>query len=281
MMPIWGIRAHDVGCLPPEELAEAVRLRGFSAVHLALPKALPGFRPVAGNLTQDIARSVGAGFARHGVAIAVLGCYINPVHPDPAALEAGLLRFEEMLRHARSFGCPVVATETGSLNPDCSFHPGTTDEKVFDRAVASFRRLARVAEAEGVTLAVEGVAHNHTISTHDKMERLIAEVASPRLGVLYDPANFLATDDEGRLEAAVDDALDRFGPRLVAVHAKDCRISGGTKVGDLPAGTGHVPYRRFFERLAQLPPVPILVEDVNSTTLGPALEYLKSVWAAL
>lgn len=280
-MPIWGIRAHDVGCLPAEDLGEAVRSRGFSAVHLALPKALPGFRPVAGGLTPAVARSVAQGLGSRGVSIAVLGCYINPVHPDPDALEAGLLRFEELLRHAHDFGCPVVATETGSLNPDCSYHPGTDDERVFDRVVASFRRLARVAEAEGVTIGVEGVAHNHTISTHDKLDRLLAEVASPRLGVLYDPANFLATTDEGHLEAAVDDALDRFGPRLVAVHAKDCRIAGGTKVGDLPAGTGHVPYRRFFQRLAQLPAVPILLEDVGPTTVGPALDYLKSVWAAL
>lgn len=272
-MPIWGIRAHDLGRRPAEDLARAVRAQGLTCVQLALHKALPGFEPVAGSLTPAVAQTVARAFADQGVSIAVLGCYIDPVTTDPAALEAGLARFEELLRHARALGCSVVATETGVPIPD--------SEAVFDRLVASFRRLARVAESEGVRVGVEGVAHHHTVCTHDLMDRLLGEVGSPSLGVVYDPANFLATDDEGRLEAAVDDALTRFGPRLVALHAKDCRIFQGTKVGDLPAGTGDVPWSHVFRGLEArgLGGLPVLLEDTGPTTLGPALTYLRDAWS--
>lgn len=272
-MPTWGIRAHDLGRRPAEDLARAVGDRGLTCVQLALHKALPGFEPVAGALTPKVAQAVARAFADQGVSIAVLGCYIDPVAGEPEALEAGLLRFEELLRHARAFGCPVVATETGVPIPD--------SEAVFDRLVASFRRLARVAEAEGVRIGVEGVAHHHTVCTHDLMDRLLASVGSPSLGVVYDPANFLATDDEGHLGEAVDDALTRFGPRLVALHAKDCRIFEGTKIGDLPAGTGDVPWAYLFRGLEArgLGHLPVLLEDTGPATLGPALAYLRDAWS--
>lgn len=270
-----GVRAHDFGRLPAAELAEDIAKAGLSCVQLALPRALPGFEPAAGFVTHEKARRIAADFRSHGVSIAVLGCYINPVHPDPTALEASLLRFEELLRHGASFGCSIVATETGSLNPDCTFHPGTASEEVFDRLVASFRRLARSAEAEGMRIGVEGVARVHTVSTHDRMTRLLDAVGSSSLGVLYDPANFLAVEDGGRFEASVTDALDRFGSRLIAVHAKDCRVEAGVKTGDLLAGTGQVPYPMFLERLVrEHPGVPILLEDVTPQTVGTARDYL-------
>ena len=40
MKRVLGIRAHDVGCLPPCGLAEAVGALGLSGVQLSLPKAI-------------------------------------------------------------------------------------------------------------------------------------------------------------------------------------------------------------------------------------------------
>ena len=276
-----GVRAHDFGQRPARELAAVVRAAGFSCVQLALPKALPGFSPEPGQVTRAVARQIRDAFLEEGIEIAVLGCYINPVHPDPAVREFSLVRFEELLRYARDFDCSVVATETGSLSPDGSFHPGTSDERVFDQLVGAFRRLAVTAEAAGVRIGIEGVFRAHTVSTHDRMERLINAVGSPALGVVYDPANFLPASEVGLWEASVADALDRFGSRLVAVHAKDCRMDGGNKTGDLVAGTGAVPYPYFLGRLQrEHPGIPILVEDVNPDTFARARDFLLKVAGA-
>lgn len=272
-----GVRAHDFGRWSLPESARILGGTGLSCLQLALPKALTGFEPVAGNLTRNQAQTIRSAYADRGLQIAVLGCYINPVHPDPAALEQSLRRFEELLRFARDFGCTVVATETGSLNPDCSYHPETSSDRTFARLVVAFRRLAATAEAEGVRIGVEGVARNHTVSTPSRMTRLLAEVGSPSLGVLYDPANFLSpADADTGLEAAVDDVLERFGSRLVAVHAKDCRFEDGVKMGDLVAGTGQVPYGFLLPRLRALHPnLPILIEDVSPATWTSARDFLR------
>ena len=270
-----GVRAHDFGCRPASELAQDIARAGLSCIQLALPRALPGFEPRAGFLTFEKARQIRADFAAQGITIAVLGCYINPVHPDEAVLEASLLRFEELLRHAAAFGCSIVATETGTLNADGRYHPATQSEAVFDRLIAAFRRLARTAEAEGIRIGVEGVAHLHTVSSHQRMTRLLEAVNSPSLGVLYDPANLLSTEDEGRVEAAVAQALNTFAPRLIAVHAKDCRLEAGVKTGDLLAGSGQIPYPMLLDRLVKdHPGIPILIEDVTPATVGKARDYL-------
>jgi sugar phosphate isomerase/epimerase len=262
----WGVRAHDFGRWSVEESARRIGEAGFTCIQLALPKALLGFEPAHGGLNSVLARGIREAYAAQGIRIAVLGCYINPVEHEEAALEASVLRFEELLRFAGDFGCPVVATETGPVD--------TVDG--FNRLVTTFRRLALTAERHGVRIGVEGVAHHHVIHTHQLMQRLLDEVNSPSMGVIYDPANFLSVADEGRLGAALADAVARFGSRLLAVHAKDCRLEAGVKTSDLPAGFGHVPYRYLLHWLqVHHPGMPVLLEEVGPETWRHAKDYLE------
>ena len=78
-----GVRAHDFGKLPAEELAARISARGLSCVQLALSKAIAGIDLKPGELNPGMAFHIGQAFHRHGLQIAVLGCYINPIHPDP------------------------------------------------------------------------------------------------------------------------------------------------------------------------------------------------------
>ena len=275
----FGLRAHDFGRLPAAILAEKIAAFGPASVQLALSKALPGIPDAPGFLNAGFARHIREVFAGQGMAIAVLGCYINPVHPDPDAREAQIRRFEEHLRFAGDFGCAVVGTETGSLDPDSAYHPGTEKAGTFDTLCRSVERLVRAAERYGSIVGIEPVADRHTLSSVEKTLALLKRVDSPALGVIYDPVNLIP--QAGLTMSQADffrQAFDAFGNRIVAVHAKDFRFENGVKQGNLPAGSGTLEYSRLFSLLwAERPDIDVLLENTGPSTAAAALEFLAKL----
>jgi L-ribulose-5-phosphate 3-epimerase len=166
-----GIRAHDFGKLPAEELASRIAAKGLCCVQLAVNKAIAGMDLVPGrrDLTPGLAWDIGRAFAKHSVQIAVLGCYINLSHPDAAARAPLMAFFKEHLRWARDFGCSIVATETGSLNPDWSFHPDNQGEEAFKLLVPRVAELVAEAQRFGVMFGIEGVASH--VLTDSRVEK--------------------------------------------------------------------------------------------------------------
>ncbi|MCL2190617.1 MAG: sugar phosphate isomerase/epimerase [Treponema sp.] len=270
-----GLRAHDYGTnLSAGELAETLGAFGPASVQLALAKSLRD-APGPGCLSPGYARQVRKAL---GIPIAVLGCYINPVHPDPSAREKQLYRFEEHLRFARDFGCATVGTETGSCNGDCSFHPDTERPATFDLLCRSLERLVATAEKCGSVVAIEAVADQHTVCSVEKMGQVLRRLASPALRVIYDPVNLVPKgglrESQGEFFAR---AFETFGNEIVAVHAKDFRMEGGQKIGTLPAGTGDLDYKALLGIVAKRKPgIDILLENSGPDTAGAAMAFLRS-----
>jgi sugar phosphate isomerase/epimerase len=277
----FGLRAHDLGRLPAEQLAQALAQFQPSSIQLALSKALSDPGGGNGTLSPGYARRLRHIFESRNIAIAVLGCYINPVHPDPDKRNQELLRFEEHLRFARDFGCAIVGTETGHRSADGSFHPDTNKPETFDLLCRSLERLLRTAEACSALIGVEAVAGKHTISSIEKMATLLHRLDSPNLQVIYDPVNLIP--QEGLTETQESffaRAMASFGSRIVAVHAKDFRMEAGQKIGTLPAGTGELNYPTLFRLLSQQKPwVDVLLEDCSPTSAGAALAFVRSLTA--
>jgi len=280
-MPRLGLRAHDFGRHPPEVLAEKLEAFGPACVQLALAKAFPDAPDPEGIEGTGYPGRIRDIFEARGMAIAVLGCYINPVHPDRGELERQLARFEAHLRFAGDFGCPIVGTETGSLNPDSSYHPGTRDEATFDRFCVSIERLVRAAEGCGTIVGIEPVADQHTVSSIDKTRILIERIDSPALGIIFDPVNLIPVS--GLRESQPEffaRAFEAFGRRIAVIHAKDFRMENGRKSGALAAGMGDFDYPSFFRLLrAQRPGIDVLLENTSPSTAAAALGHLAGIAA--
>ena len=271
-----GLRAHDYGTLAPEQLADIIEDYHPESIQLALSKALSP-APAPGTLSPGYARRIRKIFEARNISIAVLGCYINPVHPDSHEREKALRSFEEHLRYARDFGCALVGTETGSLNENCSFHPDTEKEEAFDLFCKSAERLISCAEKCGSIVAIEPVAYKHTISSIEKMQKLIERFPSPALGVIWDPVNLLPINGLNESQQLFfDRTVDAFGDRIVAIHAKDFRMEGGRKKGDLPAGTGEVDWQALLKLLTEkLPGIDILLENTQPATARSTIAFLR------
>ena len=269
-----GVRAHDFGRLPAGELAAKIAAGGFTCAQLAVGKAIAGITLKPGLLNPGLAFDIGEAFRRNGVQIAVLGCYVNPIHPDPATRRSLLTLFKDHLRCARDFGNGLVALETGSVNADYTPHPDNHGEAAFQDSLASIAELAAEAERFGVLVGIEGVA-THVVSTPRKMRRMLDSVGSANLQVVFDPVNLLSIENHHEQERVIGDAFDLFGDRIVAIHAKDFVIEQD-QFTPVAAGLGklrHDLVMRFA--VDEKPGISVLLEDTTEHTAQQCAQFLR------
>ena len=111
-----GIRLHDVAGATLEEKLQNAKAQGFSCVHLALSKVLPDFpmEKAPELLTPALAEELKALFAKYGLRIVVLGCYLNLATPDMEELQRTMEIYKAHLRFAPLLGAEVVPVCTGT-----------------------------------------------------------------------------------------------------------------------------------------------------------------------
>lgn len=273
-----GVRAHDFGKLPAEELAQRIAAQGLSCVQLAVGKAIAGVDLAPGILNPGLAFHIGRAFAACDLQIAVLSCYINLSHPDPAA-KAPLLRlFKEHLRYVRDFGCGLVATETGSLNPDWSFHPDNRSEAAYKALVPVVAELVAEAEHFGVIVGIEGVA-THVLNSPARIRRLLDDVASRNLQIVFDPVNLLSIENYQGQERIMKESFDSFGDRIAVIHAKDFSFEDSPppppRLRQLQAGSGGLHFPFLLKWLqAHKPGISILLEETSEAFAAGCVRYL-------
>ncbi len=283
MKPFLGLRAHDFGTLPVEELAASIASSGSQAVQLALAKALPGSHLMPEKFGEGGLQAIRRAFNQHDISIAVIGCYIDTVTPDLDAREFSLKRFEAHIDAAATLGCRIIGTETGSPIPYLDKNNGR--EIAFRVALQSLHRLVRAAEEKGVCVGVEAVAEYHALSTIEHIDIMIEEFNSPALGIIFDPVNLIPLAGVENMDVFLDKCFATFGDRIVAIHAKDFKMvkseNGLKKMGDLPVGTtGIMDWTGVFKRLikAGKHQVPILLEDTSPVHAVDSFAYLQRAW---
>lgn len=233
-MLTFGCRAHDVegadvaggaAGLTPDGLGAALAAQGVTCTQLALGRSFPQWSG-AGSVNPGLGSQVRRALAAHGVEVAVMGCYFNIIDADIDAREAGIAKFEAYLRNARYFGAPVVATETGSVDPSFNYTEDNFTDEAFEGAASVIERLVRAGERAGTVVGIEpGV--NHPIHDVAACERLAERIDSPYLGFILDPTALITADLAARQMDIARDMLSRLGGRVVAAHVVDYRVEGG------------------------------------------------------
>jgi L-ribulose-5-phosphate 3-epimerase len=271
-----GVRAHDFGRLPAGELAGRIAAKGLSCVQLALSKAISGLDLRPGDLNPGLAFHVGQEFHRHGLQIAVLGCYVNPIHPDPETRNALLNLFKEHLRFARDFGCGLVALETGSINADYSYHRDNHGEAAFRVFLTSIASLVAEAEKWGVIVGIEGVT-THVVATPARMRQVLDTIGSNHLQVVFDPVNLLNLDNYRIQDMVIQQAFDLYGDRIVAIHAKDFIVQD-TEFNAVRVGQGRLNHELLLRLARERKPFSnVILEEVGEDTVEECIRFLHRV----
>ncbi|WP_306073304.1 sugar phosphate isomerase/epimerase family protein [Neobacillus driksii] len=269
-----GIRAHDIENLPLEELVQEIARKGLTSVQLALSKSLEGVNTDLGSLSPGLSRYVASVFSKNNVQIAVLGCYFNMIHPDLVQRRKGIERFKEHIRFARDFGCSIVATETGNVNPEIFYTEENFKEEPFLEVVASVSELVKEAEKFGVIVGIEAGV-NHPIYSPKAMKRLLDSINSKNLQVILDPVNLLTIDNYQNQEEIFQEAMDLFGERVVILHAKDFIIENNQLV-PTAVGKGLLNYKYIIEEIKKKKPfINILLEETKEPFIDQSIAFLR------
>lgn len=144
----------------------------------------------------------------------------SPIAADAAPTLDGLRRALDV---AAMFGAPFV--RVFSFYPP----PGDDSDRSREAVVDRLGRMAREAEAAGITLLHEnekGIFGDTPARCRD----LLAGVASPALRLAWDPANFVQVGVR-----PFADGYEMLRPSIAYVHVKDAKLGSGEVV---PAGEG-------------------------------------------
>lgn len=247
-----GIRLHDTKKLPFAERIADVHNLGFACGHLALAKVIDEFPTTDEALTPGLAMYIKNVFAKNNVDIAVLGCYLNLANPNREQLEKTVHRYMAHIRFASWLGCGVVGTETGAPNEAYSFTPECHTEEALQLFIKNLRPIVKYAEQMGVVFAIEPV-YRHIVWNPGQARRVLDEINSPNLQIIFDPVNLLDTANYQDREEVIKEAIELLGPDIAMVHLKDFRIEDG-KMISVGCGLGVMDYTDILRFIKERKP---------------------------
>jgi len=270
---IIGARAHDFGT-ETMKLAEKARLIkecGYESIQLAPAKLLEEI-PDIHSITMQNIEKIHEILVEAKLPVSILGCYIEPSVADKEERLRNVETFKQNLIFAKHLDTKIVGTETTRFPSD-----GETDrEKVFMRLVDSVKRMAETAEKEGIYIGVEPVAE-HTMNTPEMTRRLIDEVGSDKVKVIFDPGNLLLPETIDKQNEIFKSVYELLGNEIEIVHLKNFIIENGQKKS-VELEKGMMDFAKIFTWLnANKPNIPVLREESTRGMDAADLAYIRQL----
>lgn len=272
-----GIRLHDIKKAPLEERLAIAHKQGFACGHLALAKVISEYPVNDGALTPGFALYLKKLFAKNELDVAVLGCYLNLANPDEESLAKIKRRYLTNIRFASLLGAGVVGTETGAVNEEYKFEERNHSDEALDIFIRNVRPVVEYAEKMGVILAIEPVA-KHIVCNPKRARRVLDEIASPNLQIIFDPVNLLDHSNYQNREEIFAEAIDLLGEDIAMVHIKDFVVKDNELVS-VAAGTGEMDYSQIIRFMKEKKPyIHATLENTVPENAVAAREYIQNLW---
>lgn len=225
-----GMRAHDIAAQNITELACELEKLDIHAIQFALLKSIHDIDVSDGHFSPGLAHFFRKELEKHDIHISVLGCYINPVAPDPTERLTELKRFREHIKYAHYLGADMIGTETGAIS---NRESDNRSEENYQDFLSVMRPLAEYAASLGVMLGIEGV-HCHTLYCPERMKRFLDDINMPNVSVIFDPVNYLNAENYRDQHKIIQQSFELFGDKIAAIHIKDFVIKDNVMQMVLP-----------------------------------------------
>jgi sugar phosphate isomerase/epimerase len=241
----------------PDALARAHRARGYRAGYC------PDIR------LDDTARirDTVAAFARHDVAIAEVGRWVNLLDADDAKRKKNIETVTNGLALAEAVGARCCVDIAGSFSTTSWFgpHPENLSERFFDAAVENARTILDAVKPARTTFCYEMMAWSLPDGP-DACLRMVAAVDRKAFAVHLDPCNLV--NSPARYYASSDlvrECYRRLGPLVASVHAKDLawEVEMAVHFREVRVGQGSIDYGVLLtEHARHAPSAPLMLEHL-------------------
>lgn len=272
-----GIRLHDIEKAALERRLEIAKEQGFKCGHLALSKVISEYPVDNGALTPGLAMYLKKIFAKNDLDIAVLGCYLNLATPDEEAYQKNVDKYKAHIRFASLLGTGVVGTETGAVNTGYKYEPANHTEEALQIFIKNVRPVIEYAEKMGVIFAIEPV-FKHIVCNPKRARRVLDEIASPNLQIIFDPVNLLDISNYEQRDEIIAEAIELLGPDIAMVHLKDFAVKEG-KLDSIACGTGEMNYEAILKFMKERKPyVHATLENTIPENAVATRKYIQDIF---
>lgn len=214
-----GIFAKTFAARGAQATLDAAAAAGYETTQFNL--ACLGLPSMPDRIEPAAAAEIAQASRRSGVSIAAVSGTYNMIHPDPAVRASGLARLEALCGACHAMGTRLVTLCTGTRDPadQWRWHPANAGADAWRDLLAEMEKAVAIADRFDVELGIEPELAN-VVSSAPAAARLFAEIASPRLRVVLDPANLFETAAADERKRLVEEAVDLLGPRIAMAHAR-------------------------------------------------------------
>ena len=204
------------------EAIQALRLTGAGThvagarMHTVTPESCRRVRQLFADKEMDLVQ-LGVGYGQ---------CLFDP---DAAVRDEVVAQIEQGIDVAHELGAHATLIRTGSLSPRGSYSPTRANHEPIcrERLLDSLGRVAAKADAVGQAVVIE--THVLTIMNSPEINaEVVAEIGSPRLGVVMDYVNhFQALHQVYDSAARLNHIFDVMGAISPVGHCKDISVRDG------------------------------------------------------
>jgi sugar phosphate isomerase/epimerase len=272
-----GIFAKEFPRPTVAQTLQAVADAGIPAVQFNL--SVLGLPTVPDTVPAKDVAATREAVARAGVQLAAISGTFNTAHPDLAVRKACIGRFPVLCETARALNIPVITLSSGSRHPQDMWrhHPDNGTAAAWSDSRDSLAALSAIAADHGVVLAVEP-EHANVLATAARARRMLDEIGSPALRVVFDAANLIDSDlpTPASMRSVITQAVALLGPDIVLCHAKELTVGRRP----VPAGAGMLPWDIIIEALDGVGfDGTIVIHGLTESDVGTALHTLRGVLA--
>lgn len=241
-----GIFAKTFGGTLPDILRK-VETCGLKRIQFNF--SITGIPSMPDDVSLQIRNAVESGLQEQQLSVEAVSGTFNMIHPDPAVRRSGLKRLGVIAAQCEWLNTRLITLCTGSRNAEDMWtaHPDNSSRSAWYDLRESLDIALMHAEEYDLFLGIEPELSN-VISSAGDAAKLLSEINSPRLKIIYDPANLIERETIPVMSRKIAQAVQLLGPHIVSVHAKDRNGMGEF----VPAGKGILPYEYLLEQLKQV-----------------------------
>ena len=281
-----GVFAKHISRATPEELFDTVAGFGldctqFNAACLGTPSLPERIDDALWNRAARAARST-------GVKVVALSATFNPLDENKVRLASNFQRLELLAQGALILGTDLLTLCSGTRNQQdmWTYHPENRSSAAWQEMVNAMQRALEIAIKYDLNLGIEPEVANVVSNANDGI-RLIRELESNRIKIVFDPANLYRPPADPRQDGhVITDALALLGDHIAIAHCKDIAAPvgraatyqpGETLYAHVAAGTGILNYRHYLSELRRLvsTDVPLILHGLSQEQIPRSVAFVR------